>query len=70
MKEIVKNQFINHLLVEMDEFFVIYSFAFLYAMLHYVRELLFLRNVDIDVDEKIVRGIYNFSEMSMLMLLK
>ena len=56
MKEIVKNQFNNHLLVEMvlcvDKFFIMYSFAFLVGyiffnvMLHYVREIQFLRNVD------------------------
>ena len=56
MKDIVKNQFNNHLLVEMvlrvDEFFIMRSFAFLVGyiffnvMLHYVREIQFLRNVD------------------------
>ena len=56
MKDIVKNQFNNHLLVEMvlrvDEFFIMRSFAFLVGfiffnlMLHYVREIHILRNVD------------------------
>ena len=56
MNEIVKNQFDKHLLVEMvlrvDEFFIMCSLAFLVGciffivMLHYVREIQFLRNVD------------------------
>ena len=56
MKEIVKHQFNFHLLVEMvlrvDEFFIMCSFAFLVGyiffnvMLHFVREIQFLRNVD------------------------
>ena len=56
MKEIVKNQFNIHLLVEMvlrvDKIFIMCSFAFLVGYLffnvklHYVREKQFLRNVD------------------------